>query len=93
MKKYLKVDNKFIDLTRILDTIDTLLIEVNEDGTVSREVGLNKTDQIIHKYPSKDFRYGRYGIFDLASISLSKDIEDDFTEETFEKYWEKPYQQ
>ena len=89
MKKYLKIDMAFIDLTKVLDTIDTLLIEVNEDGTIIREVGLDSNDQIIHKYPSKDYRYGRYGFFDLASISLSHDVENDISEEKFETYWHK----
>lgn len=73
MMNYLKIDKDFVDLREIIPAIDTFLVEIIEDGTVKREVGLDRRNVAIHKYPSKDFRYGRFGLFDLARLyELSK---------------------
>lgn len=85
--RYTKIDNTFIDLRAIHDSLETLLIEVKPNGTINREIGLNSKDQIIHKYPSKHFQHGRYGILDLVSISLSQDDKDAISRDAFEGYW------
>jgi hypothetical protein len=53
---------------------------------LQREIGIDFKGKIIHKWPSSDSRFGKYGIFDLAQID-SSNIET-FSEEAFEKAWQ-----
>ena len=69
-----------------IDGIACVYTEVDGDGWVVREIGIDFKGKIIHKWPSSDSRFGKYGIFDLAQID-SSNIET-FSEEAFEKAWQ-----
>ncbi len=69
-------------------SISVLFTEVNKDGRVIREIGLDENNNIIHKCPSKNYKYGKYGLFDLVKVDLSND-ENNFDNSYFEELWEK----
>lgn len=86
--KYLTIDNNFIELSKFQKDLVTLLLEVDNNGTIKKELGLNVQNQIIHSFPSQKFRFGKYGIFDLNLFDLSS-VEDDISREEFYNYWDK----
>ncbi len=66
--------------------IFVLLTEVDPDGKVIREVGLDAQGNVVHKCPSTSFRHGTYGLFDLLPVDISG-WRDRITEADFQKYW------
>ena len=64
-----------------------VFIEINDAGHVRREIGFDMANQIVHAYPSKNYRYGGYGIFDLVMFDTSS-WESNLSKEEFEKRWE-----
>jgi hypothetical protein len=60
--------------------------EVADDGHVVREVGFDVKGRVAHKMPSKSYKHGKYGLFDLAVVSLAGRI-DEISPELFEQRW------
>jgi hypothetical protein len=60
-----------------------LLTEIDQDGKVMREIGLNDKNEIMHKAPSEK---DNYGLFDLQIIEV-KNLKNDFTKEYFDSLW------
>jgi hypothetical protein len=51
MSKYLKITNDIIDLRESF-SIDLVFVEITNHGKVLREIGVDSSGKIIHKYPS-----------------------------------------
>jgi hypothetical protein len=85
--RYIIIDKEFVDLQKDFPSLGVFVVEISEDGTVKREVGLDKRNVPIHKYPDKSFRHGRYGVFDLACIDLPPATDNDVSKEFFEQCW------
>lgn len=85
--KYIIVRNNWVDLSAFQPNLETILLEINENGFVKREIGLDEESEIIHAYPSSKYRYGKYGIFDLNSFDIS-DIEESLNQAEFEAKWD-----
>jgi hypothetical protein len=43
-------------------------VEVAPDGVVQREIGFDVSGAVVHLFPSKKYRHGTYGNFDLAPV-------------------------
>jgi hypothetical protein len=43
-------------------------VEVAPDGVVQREIGFDVSGAVVHLFPSKKYRQGNYGHFDLAPV-------------------------
>lgn len=61
-----------------------ILTEIDDEGTVRRELGFDSQDNIIHRYPGEPTR-AEYGVFDLAKIGPSDRTDIDVAE--FELLW------
>lgn len=85
--RYIKIDEGFVDLKKDFPSLGDFFVEINDDGAMNREVGVDKRNVPIHKYPSKDFHLGRYGVFDLNRIDLPPDTDNDISKEFFEQCW------
>lgn len=66
--------------------MNQLYVEVNDKGLIKRKIGIIKNGEIVHAYPSKVFRYGKYGILDLNCFDI-KAIDSGLSFEDFEKKW------
>jgi hypothetical protein len=82
---YLELKNDYLDLKGFYDNLEKLFIEIDGNGHVIREVGFNSNNHVVHKFPG-DFKYGRYGIFDLSVFDM-KHIRNELSKETFELAW------
>ncbi|MCP3685585.1 MAG: hypothetical protein GY861_23285 [bacterium] len=63
-----------------------LITEVNPNGTVLREVGLDTSGNVIHKTPTAQ---KNYGLFDLQKIETNN-LHSTLSTEEFEKLWHLP---
>jgi hypothetical protein len=87
---YLKWTEEGIEGLQSKDGIAVLFTEVGADGFVRREIGFDENGDVVHRCPGPvKYKYGGYGIFDLALIEVSS-RESDLTKEEFEELWEKP---
>ena len=68
------------------DGLASLITEVNSQGRVVREVGLNSAGHVVHKCPSEKHRNGVYGYFDLAVIAIDS-LRNDLSEDEFSSLW------
>ncbi|NOX85107.1 MAG: hypothetical protein GXO86_03935 [Chlorobi bacterium] len=84
--KYIKLDSSLIDLSAFYKDLTILLLELDDNGRITKEIGLNNRDFIIHRFPSLEFKHGKYGIFDLNTFDLSN-LKDDISKEEFYNYW------
>lgn len=83
--RYIEITNKLVDLKSFYPELKKLYVEVNDDGRIFREVGINQNGKIVHKYPSETFEFGDYGIFDLNTIESNTKSDIDIKE--FEQIW------
>ena len=60
---YIEINKDFIDLTHQFG-VNKLYVEVDSNGIPKREIGMDYDNNVIHKFPSPDFKYGAYGILD-----------------------------
>jgi hypothetical protein len=69
----------------------TLPTEVQSDGYVAREIGLDSAGRVTHRKPSLHHRYGDYGHFDSPPLRLEEDIAKGFAvlvaRDEFERTW------
>ncbi len=87
MSKYLKITNDIIDLRESF-SLDLVFVEITNHGKVLREIGVDSSSKIIHKYPSDTHQYGHRGIFDLNIFNIES-FENEMDEEEFEILWNK----
>jgi hypothetical protein len=66
--------------------IEVVLVEINADGWPSREVGLDSTGRVVHRFPDSRYREGAYGIYDSWPIEPDDD-DVPITKEAFEEAW------
>jgi hypothetical protein len=64
-----------------------LYTEIDLDGNVRREIGLNNEGKVIHKCPSELYRYGTYGLFDNQKVLITES-RSLIKKEEFERLWE-----
>ena len=50
--------------------LEQLLTEVDNDGTVVREIGLDAGGRVVHRHPGAP-TLAKYGVFDLPKVSPS----------------------
>lgn len=62
-----------------------LLVEVDENGSVGREIGMDRHERIIHIHPGHG-KYGKYGILDgnIVDTTISRKTVE---QEKFEELW------
>jgi len=85
--KYIVVKKDDIDLSNFYQELTKIIIEVLPNGVINREIGFDFKDRIIHKYPSANYRYGKYGVFDSNIISIDNEDKDNISKSKFESYW------
>jgi hypothetical protein len=87
--KYIIVDSNLVDLSIFQQDLVRILIEIDNEGHVNREIGYNKIGEVVHAFPAKKFKYGKYGIFDLNLFDKSSGLDDDNNIIDFENEWNK----
>jgi hypothetical protein len=85
---YCKWTENDVEGLRSSDGIVVLFAETNEEGDVLREIGVNEEGKIVHRFPSKFFRYGGHGLFDNQNVLISESSPL-VTKEEFEYLWHK----
>lgn len=50
------------------DPIAELWTEIDEAGSVTREIGFDRDGHVVHLMPASGFKHGTYGLFDLALV-------------------------
>jgi hypothetical protein len=65
-----------------------LFVEVDDSGSVSREVGVDHAGRVVYKFPWLK-RPGFRGSCDMASFSLGN-VTDAITARQFAEYWNAP---
>ncbi len=61
--------------------------EVDETGSVRRELGFDAAGHICHRCPSQRYRYGTYGLFDMATIAV-EGRGNEIAADEFERRWQ-----
>ena len=84
--RYIIIDSSIIELSRFDKSINQLYVEVDDNGYVKREIGLNISGDVVHAYPSKKSRYGNYGILDLNCFDI-KSVNNELLFDDFETKW------
>ncbi len=86
---YCKWNEQELKGLKSINDMVILYAEIDSDGKVRREIGLNQSGKVVHKFPSVSRQHGTYGLFDNQIVQLS--IRDSgITKDEFEKLWEKP---
>lgn len=63
-----------------------LWTEVDDTGTVRRELGFDSEGHIAHRCPSSFYRHGRYGLFDMAPVEIAG-TQNELDPTEFEEAW------
>jgi hypothetical protein len=63
--RYLRWDDRDAEGLSAVDGIVSLYTEVDGEGRVRREVGVNHDGKVVHRFPSTQHPHGTYGLFDL----------------------------
>ena len=80
---YLKwTENDITNLSQN-SSLKVLLTEVDSDGNVKREVGVDENENIVHKAPTEK---DNYGLFDNQPIDTAS-LRNDCSKEEFEELW------
>lgn len=83
---YIKWTERDIVELSAFTKITILYTEINDDGQVNKEIGLNSDGEIIHKCPSTEYPFGEYGIFDNQKVTIS-DLKSNFSKDEFYQFW------
>ena len=83
---YCKWTEKDVKGLRSSDGIVILYAEIGDDNISHREIGVNEAGEVVHKFPSDSYRYGKYGLFDNQKVIISNSSPL-ITKEEFEKLW------
>ncbi|MFH2043998.1 MAG: hypothetical protein ABIK92_02505 [Pseudomonadota bacterium] len=84
---YLKWTEPDIADLGAFDKMVVLYTEIDNEGIVHKEIGLDNAGKVIHKSPSSHYRYGEYGIFDNQKVALPNE-KANLTKEEFDRLWE-----
>lgn len=87
---YYKWSEKEIQQLQSVGGMVNLYTEIDPDGNVRREIGLNQSGKVIHKFPSNLYPNGRYGLFDNQKVIVT-DRSSTIAKDEFEKLWEVSY--
>ncbi len=68
--------------------ITQMYVEVGDDGTVQRELGLDTSGSVVHRTPSDAHRHGERGFWDLVTVPT--DLGTDVPAAEFERMWAAP---
>jgi hypothetical protein len=82
---YLSIDEKMIALKSFYPDMVKLFLEIDQNGRICREIGMNHSSGVIHRYPDSSFEYGEYGIMDTALFK--SDTVGNLDRAEFESYW------
>ncbi len=85
--KYIRIDRNFVELSKFINVLDYLYVEIEQSGNIVREIGFDQQQNIVHKYPDSKFRHGKYGIFDIATIDFLNIVNNDISEKDFNEIW------
>jgi hypothetical protein len=61
------------------------MTEVDEQGSVTRELGFDADGNVVHRCPGQPRVIGDYGVFDLAKIGSSDQT--DMEPDEFDRLW------
>jgi len=64
------------------------LLEVGPDRLVTREVGLDRSSRVIHRMPSKKYRFGQRGFWDVVPVPEGEFTS--ITQDAWAKTWSLP---
>ena len=84
---YFIIDTNLLDLNQFQKNLQKVFLEIDDKGTVKREIGFDFDNHIIHVYPSKKHLYGKYGVFDLCVFDASFIKSSQLSKEEFETKW------
>lgn len=65
-----------------------LLTEVNQEGEVMKEIGINKDGKVVHAFPDENYKFGEYGMWDNVKIQ-SQYLRNDLSKREFYLLWTK----
>lgn len=65
--------------------LSRIITEVDDEGTVRRELGFDAEGNLIHRCPGEPTVTDQYGVFDLAKIAPSDRA--DLDPEEFDRLW------
>jgi hypothetical protein len=83
---YLKWDSStFLGLEKV-EGMQAMYTEVDDNGVVRREVGLDRAGRVVHRFPSAG-RLGERGLFDLVPVTAGKA---NMNEREFSAIWALP---
>ena len=80
---YLKWTQRDIENLSTSTGMEVLLTEVDSEGRVVREIGLNERQKLVHQSPTPS---NPYGLFDNQVIEMAN-LRNDLTKEEFESLW------
>jgi hypothetical protein len=87
LMRYVKWTGLDIEGLDSIAEITVLYTEIDDNGDIIRELGMNKNGTIVHKFPSHSGKYGKYGVFDGQKVIVS-DLHSDISKEDFDRMWE-----
>jgi hypothetical protein len=64
--------------------LSRILTEVDQQGSVTRELGYDSDGNLVHRHPGMTTR-AKHGLFDVATIALTDQT--DMSPEAFERLW------
>jgi len=85
---YFRITREDGDLSSDYDNLWMVLIELDNSGSVMRELGFDQENNLVHKHPSHNFKHGPRGIFDVAFFEV-RGRDDDLIWEEFQGLWVK----
>jgi len=83
--KYIEWDIDSIQNMSSISGMIKLYTEIEDDGSVCREIGINQEGIVIHKFPSDHFKQGKYGLFDNQIVEVKETVSLD--KNNFELLW------
>ena len=84
-EKHVIFDSKDVDGLADLG-ISRVMVEVSPTGNVLREIGFDHSGKIVYRFPGEG-RFGRHGLFDVATISAAQ-LRSDLSLEEFNALFE-----
>jgi hypothetical protein len=85
--KYLKWTESDLEGIHTVKGIVTLFTEVDDLGSVRREVGVDCHGRIVHRFPGEGSELERRGFFDNQTVSIVWGNGKLITAESFKEMW------
>jgi hypothetical protein len=83
--EYLRWSEEEVANLRKHRNIHLILLEVDDEGVVTREIGLNETGDIVHAFPTVE---DQRGLFDMTPIDLTH-VRSNLSSAEFEFHWDR----